>query len=1037
MEFGNHNVYSKILHSVPSVTNHSEVYKSDEVRKRPTRKNPWGKSSYAELITKAIESSPEKRLTLSQIYDWMVRNVPHFSNQESSRSSVGWKNSIRHNLSLHKKFLRIRNTTGKSSWWIVNTASGSGRTTRRKTSYRKRKNKNLPQLKKLNFFESLPSFLNERISRAFPTHSEVPEQHSFDTRLETSSAVINEPPKKRWLSNSSTYHKSFKSAFYPESPSASECNLYSTDNELTWLSNMYLESLPYENHRQYNELISQLNQGTNIECFTQNSNSTKENVQALWNDVYSYPNKMEATAMHFSSQQTDLRFLETSPEPEGNTTATSESFTSPYHLSGSSVIRSEATKSDKKISDPEIPDKNIIVSKENSNSSLSNEFHDSCKNNRTKASALQNKIFDENLIETGLLSQELSHSVTDLESPTHLPLEADLETFEPTYEPEENNSLRAESFTNPYHLSGSSVIRSETNELCITFSTNALPQSTQSSPSNEVIPDVEVIEILDDDDEISDDATIVTKRSHSFSITNDVSESCTEKENFAEPTHRPEEKNPRNLSSDVGEDDTNSEVLVQKVSKHNTSFLAIDENAQNIIVEGINDTEATFNGQLEILNQSLAENNNKIQIAYASQSKFLSSSNPFNSTHYLIPYKKYNEGNHRLNESLNIDAENDVTSDILPALKMLYNNNTKSNNNFSLKVPLSSISHSTRSTNYHFSSNNCPRSDEKECQSNYHDVYIVETRAREDTVDFNMYHIAKRPGLHIFKSITETSTKYNTTEDSLAACRAGNPINMSAMMISQDINRREFKRKLRELEAGDTLLSEKCQHKDNASVTLRSSLQSPKIMPHEIYSGSLRPVATKKQRNNATRVSSNLLSSINSSTNTTTKNNFLALSDSSDKIYSSIIGDYPYSSRGETNDSYSCCSSVLSTESELPASHCIKLSTETKNDKFLLTKDIADCSPSDHDNEHTTEESWKYYDFEDNDLFNDYEECEVNQFHYDVDALKGIWKRDGNCEIQDYWELKEEELQKLNSFSKNISEVLCTLDIKSAIEVNT
>ena len=38
-------------------------------------------------------------------------------------SSFGWKNSIRHNLSLHKKFSRIQNTEiSKSSWWIINSS---------------------------------------------------------------------------------------------------------------------------------------------------------------------------------------------------------------------------------------------------------------------------------------------------------------------------------------------------------------------------------------------------------------------------------------------------------------------------------------------------------------------------------------------------------------------------------------------------------------------------------------------------------------------------------------------------------------------------------------------------------------------------------------------------------------------------------------------------------------------------------------------------------------------------------------------------
>lgn len=55
------------------------------------RRNAWGNLSYADLITKAIESSPRTRLTLSQIYEWMVKNVPYFSNKGDSFSSAGWK----------------------------------------------------------------------------------------------------------------------------------------------------------------------------------------------------------------------------------------------------------------------------------------------------------------------------------------------------------------------------------------------------------------------------------------------------------------------------------------------------------------------------------------------------------------------------------------------------------------------------------------------------------------------------------------------------------------------------------------------------------------------------------------------------------------------------------------------------------------------------------------------------------------------------------------------------------------------------------
>ena len=63
-----------------------------------TRRNAWGNLSYADLITQAITSSPEKRLTLSQVYEWMVVNIPYFKDKGDSNSSAGWKvgNSFRY-----------------------------------------------------------------------------------------------------------------------------------------------------------------------------------------------------------------------------------------------------------------------------------------------------------------------------------------------------------------------------------------------------------------------------------------------------------------------------------------------------------------------------------------------------------------------------------------------------------------------------------------------------------------------------------------------------------------------------------------------------------------------------------------------------------------------------------------------------------------------------------------------------------------------------------------------------------------------------
>ncbi|CAH1107900.1 unnamed protein product [Psylliodes chrysocephalus] len=83
------------------------------------RRNIYGQQSYSDLIIKAINSTPDKKMTLSQIYEWMMVNVPVLSNKPEGMAS--WKNSVRHNLSLHCKFVKVPNpSAGKSSFWTVN-----------------------------------------------------------------------------------------------------------------------------------------------------------------------------------------------------------------------------------------------------------------------------------------------------------------------------------------------------------------------------------------------------------------------------------------------------------------------------------------------------------------------------------------------------------------------------------------------------------------------------------------------------------------------------------------------------------------------------------------------------------------------------------------------------------------------------------------------------------------------------------------------------------------------------------------------------
>lgn len=68
------------------------------VKKNSSRRNAWGNHSYADLITQAITSAPDERLTLSQIYEWMMQNIPYFREKGESNSSAGWK--VSHSLSV-------------------------------------------------------------------------------------------------------------------------------------------------------------------------------------------------------------------------------------------------------------------------------------------------------------------------------------------------------------------------------------------------------------------------------------------------------------------------------------------------------------------------------------------------------------------------------------------------------------------------------------------------------------------------------------------------------------------------------------------------------------------------------------------------------------------------------------------------------------------------------------------------------------------------------------------------------------------------
>ncbi|XP_056129866.1 forkhead box protein P1-B-like isoform X2 [Lampris incognitus] len=178
------------------IIDNKDFYLSTEVRPPFT---------YASLIRQAIFESPRRQLTLNEIYNWFTRTFAYFR-----RNAATWKNAVRHNLSLHKCFVRLENVKG--AVWTVDeiefhrrrpqktTGNGSPMLKNSQNRYSQSSAGSAPQIGNPDY--SIPFYNNPSSMGSIPMHSlphilqeQVNGAFACGTGYQSDSSATQSPPQ--------------------------------------------------------------------------------------------------------------------------------------------------------------------------------------------------------------------------------------------------------------------------------------------------------------------------------------------------------------------------------------------------------------------------------------------------------------------------------------------------------------------------------------------------------------------------------------------------------------------------------------------------------------------------------------------------------------------------------------------------------------------------------------------------------------------------------------------------------------------------